>query len=298
MKRDVLSKKEERKRDAANVAYFLSLADSRASLTALPVMAFLTAVLLGLCLTLWASLVFFGEHHTELLPLFYANLWVIGFSVLVGVLSLFRWWVFRFQVFASSLSVLFAVLGWVYAICFMALGLGSTVRVFAYTSGMMVSLERLTPLAVTGVLYVCGATFVHVLLLRKRLREGHSAERTMGNLVAASSVFRAKSLWLIFGVAVIVPNVLTRGEYGILTFGVLGFLLFASVTTSLPVEFAYLTYLKSQDKKYWERRPPKQTIEKAAVVRGLKKFGKWALIVIGAIVVIGILNEVLPQILG
>jgi hypothetical protein len=79
---------------------------------------------------------------------------------------------------------------------------------------------------------------------------------------------------------------------------VLGFLLFASVTTSLPVEFAYLTYLKSRDKKYWERRPPKQTIEKAAVVRGLKKFGKWALIVIGAIVVIGILNDVLPQILG
>lgn len=294
----VLSENEERTRETANLDYFLSLANSRASLTALPGMAVVTAALLGLCMIPVTSMVFFSGHHLDLLPLFHAQLWAIGFSILVGVLSAFKSWVFRFQVFASSLSVLFALIGWVYALCFLALGIASFVNDPAYFGGAMVSRDRLTLLSAVGCLYVCGAVCVHVLLLRKRLREGHSAKRTLGNLVAASSVYSSKSVWIIFGAAVIVPNVLTEGEYVMLTFGILGFLLFASVTTSLPVEFAYLTYLKSRDRKYWEERPPKEVIEKAGVVRGLKKFGKWALIVIGAIVVIGILNDVLPQILG
>ncbi|MEO7017105.1 MAG: hypothetical protein ABI067_11265, partial [Leifsonia sp.] len=249
------------------------------------------------------SMVFFGERHTELLPLFYGHLVVIALSVLVGVLSLLKGWVFRFQVFASSLTVFFAVIGWVYAVCFLPLGMASTVEdpEWSFAGGVMVSGERLALFAVIGSMYVCGATFVHVLLLRKRLREGHSEKRTMGNYLAASSVYSSKSLWIIFGVAVTGPNVLTGGQYVLVTVGSLGFLLFASVLTSLPVEFGYLTYLKSRDKKYWEQRPPKVVVsraqKRAQKTTTLKKVGKWTLIALAVIVVIAVLNEVLPEIL-
>ena len=133
-------------------------------------------------------------------------------------------------------------------------------------------------------MYLCGAILVHVLLLRKRLLEGHSEKRTMGNYLAASSVYSSKSLWIIFGVAVIGPNLLTGGRYVLVTLGALMFLVFASAFTSLPVEIGYLTYLKSRDKKYWEERPPKIVVpraqKRAQRTAALKKVAKWLLAVL------------------
>lgn len=275
----------ERERDEANYQYFVSLAESRASLTNLPMMAFLTAIMLGLVAAPIGSMVYFGEHRTGLLPLFLAHLVMIGFSMLLLVATLFQSWVFRYQVLASGLSVFFAVVGWVYALSALALCIAATVPdpKWAFKGGVMVSGERLALFALIGSLYVAGATVVHVLLLRKRLREGHSEERTMGNYLAASSVYSSKSLWIIFAVAVIGPNLLTGGRYVLVTVGTLLFLLFASVLTSLPVEFGYLTYLKARDKKYWERRPPKIVVSRARKIAVLKKVGMWVFIVIAAI---------------
>jgi hypothetical protein len=73
------------------------------------------------------------------------------------------------------------------------------------------------------------------------------------------------------------------------------------VLTSLPVEFGYLTYLKSRDRKYWEQRPPKVVVsraqKRAQKTATLKKVGKWTVIVLAVIVVIAVLDEVLPDIL-
>lgn len=290
--------KAERERDKANYQYFVSLADSRASLTRLPGMAFLTALLLGVNLIFVVSMIFFGEHHLELLPFFYGYLVVIGFSLVMLVVSLFQGWVFRYQVLSSSFMVLFAVVGWVYALSFMALAIAATVEdPWEVRGGVMVSGQRLALFALIGSLYVIGATVVHVLLLRKRLREGHSEKRMMGNYGASSRVYGKKSFWIIFAVAVIGPNVLTGGRYVLVTVGILMFLFLASIATSLPVEFGYLTYLKSQDKRYWEQRPPKIVVSRAQKIATLKKVGKWVLIVFAAIAVIAVLNEVLPRIL-
>ena len=290
----------ERERKKANEQYFLSLADSRASLTSLPMMGLVTAFLLGLDLALVCSMVFYGEHHLELLPLFYAHLVVIGFSFVVCVVSAFQGWVYRFQVFSSGLMTLFALIGWVYALCFMALGIASLVpdTLWGSAGGVMVSGERLALFSVIGFVYVCGAFVVHVLLLRHRLRVGHSEKRTMGNFLAASSAYSSKSLWIIFVVALVGPNVLTGGEYLFVTVGGLLFLVFASVCPSLPVEFGYLAYLKSQDRKYWEQRPPKIVTSRAQKIRALKKVGKVLLIIIAVIVVLAVLNEVVPALLA
>jgi hypothetical protein len=290
--------KSQRERDEANYNYFVSLAESRASLTNLPMMALVTAFLLGITVPFLGSMVFYDGYQAGA-PLFYAQIAILGFSLLMFVLSAFRWWVFRHQVLASSLTVFFAVVGWVYGTGLLAVSF-AVVDIGAFGVAE-ISSSRLSVAAIVAPLYVCGATVVHVLLLRKRLREGHSEKRTMGNYLAASSVYSSKSLWIIFGVAVIGPNVLTGGRYVLVTFGALMFLFFASVATSLPVEFGYLRYLKSRDKKYWEQRPPKVVVsraqKRAQKTATLKKVGKWTLIALAVIVVIAVLNEVLPEIL-
>jgi hypothetical protein len=283
--------KSERERDEANYNYFVSLADSRASLTNLPMMALLTAILLSITGPWLGSLVFYAGYPA-LLPLFYAQIAILGFSLLMIVLSAFRWWVFRHQVLASSFTVFFAVVGWVYALCFISICM-ATVEIGPFGSTEFSS-TRLLLTGIVGPLYVCGATLAHVLLLRRRLREGHSEKRTMGNYLAASSVYSSRSLWIIFAVAVIGPNVITGGRYVLATAGLLMFLLFASVVTSLPVEFGYLTYLKARDKKYWEERPPKIVMERAQKIAVLKKVGKWALIVLAVVVALVLLPMVWP----
>lgn len=118
---------------------------------------------------------------------------------------------------------------------------------------------------------------------------GHSAQRTMANLFAQSSVYSSKSLWLIFGATVIGPQIITQGKYLALTLGTLIFLFLAWVFTELVVEAFYFVYLKSQDKQYWEKRPPRQT-EQREKKQLLKKIMKWVLILFGIFVLLLILT--------
>ena len=287
--------KRERERVEANYQYFVSLGESRASLTKLPFMGLLTAIILGLTFPLLGSVVFYSGYQAWSL-LFYVHLALIGFSLVVCVVSAFQGWVYRFQVFSSGLMTLFTLIGWVYALCFGPM----CMAIVDIGSGGVAdfSSPRLPFFVLFGLLYVCGACVVHVLLLRHRLRVGHSEKRTMGNYLAASSAYSSKSLWIIFTVALIVPNLLTGGEYLLVTVGGLIFLFFASVCPSLPVEFGYLAYLKSQDRKYWEQRPPKVVTSRAQKIRALKKVGKVFLIIIAVIVVLAVLNEVVPALLA
>ncbi|MEN2736828.1 hypothetical protein ABCS02_03465 [Microbacterium sp. X-17] len=279
--------KAERERDAANQTYFITLAESRASLVSLPVLAFVNAAVLSLLtFTIVASTAFYGGHRAFLF-LYYVHIAVLGFCGLVLFLSFFRAVIFRFQVFFSSVMAVFAAI-LVYTTCMMPIAMITLVIREGYG---MFDLAVFPVVAALGLLYVCGATAVHVWLLRKRLREGHSEARTWGNLVAASSVYNSKSLWTIFGVVMIVPNVLTQGQYLTTTFGVLGFLLFATVVTSLPVEFTYLAYLKSQDRRYWDVRPRKRVRTKGEVRALVKKVALWVGIVFAVFVVLLVLTK-------
>lgn len=181
-------------RDRANLLYFQDFALTRGSLTKLPMMGRVTAFVLGLDSWLWASLVFYGEHHTELLPVFYGHVVGIGVSLVLCVVTAFRGWVFRFQVFASGLATVFAIIGWVYGISLMPLGIAASVESPRFPGSMMVSGERFAVLGSIALLYVCGATVVHIVLLRKRLREGHSLARRMGNWGGSSKCAGSEEL--------------------------------------------------------------------------------------------------------
>ena len=285
------SAKRERERQKANEQYFLSLADSRASLTSLPAAAIACMFFLGLTQLLIGSAVYEGNENF-LVP-FWVNNAIIGLCFLTIFPTVIKPLVYRFQVFFTALLVvLVSFLG--YAMCLMAWSIGTLTE--AGTATLVYSSEVYTVFGFVAVAYISGACVVQILLLRHRLRVGYSEDRTMGNFLAVSSVYSSKSLWIIFAIALIGPNLLTGGQYIMLTIGGLGFLFFASVFPSLPVEFGYLTYLKARDKKYWEQRPPKIVIERAKKIRTLKKTGKVTLIIIAVIVVVAVLNDILPRI--
>lgn len=281
------SSKAERERDAANQTYFITLAESRASLGGLSGLAFINAALMSLPTFSIVALMAFDAGSRAFLFLYYAHLAVLGFSGLVFLVSLVRPLIFRFQVFFSSLLAVFATF-LVYTLCLMGLALITLAKRGSHTT---FDFALVPVVGVVGLLYVCGATVVHVLLLRKRLRDGHSEARTWGNLVAASSVYSSKSMWIIFGVVMIVPNVLTQGQYLTNMIGVLGSLLFATVVPSLPVEFTYLAYLKSQDMRYWEHRPGRLVRSKGEVRAIVKKVALWVGIVFAFCVVMLVLTK-------
>lgn len=191
------------------------------------------------------------------MPLFWTHLVVIGLSLLVLLASFFKSWIYRFQTFTTSLMGIFAAIGIVYAACFLGIAWATAKDVGENT---IFDPAYFPAAAIFGIAYLGGAIVVHILLLRKRLREGHSAARAMGNLAAVSGAYKAKSFWIISGVvaiATIAGNTITRGQYTTFTIGTLAFLVFASITPSLPIELAYLTHLKAHDRRYWESRPPK-----------------------------------------
>lgn len=281
--------KAERARLEANEIYFITLANSRASFAYLPVMAFVNALFLSFFTVAAGATAFLPGGHRAFVVLFCVNLVALGFSVLVLLSSFFRALIYRFQVFFSRVMAVSAAV-MVYALCLA----GVLLITWVDHSGFTMFDATLFPfVGAVGLLYLCGATVVHVLLLRKRLRDGHSEERTWGNVAAASSVYSSKSMWIIFGAVTIVPNLLTQGEYMKATFGVIYFLFMGAVTPSLPVEFTYLAYLKSRDKRYWDERPAKRRRKKGQARAFFKKIALWVGIFIAVCVAFGTLAKIL-----
>jgi hypothetical protein len=214
-------------------------------------------------------IVYEGARWLE--PLFVVNLIILAFAALTLPLSLLKTPIYRFQAFSSGVMAAMSAL-FVYAICLLAL----VVMSFDGARG-----EGLSPsvFGIAGMLslpLVAGATAVHVVLLRRRLVLGHSEKRTVGNYVAVSRSSRSQTFWVSFGlVALAGPNVLTGGQYLITSIGVIMLVVFALFTTSLPVEFAYLAYLKSKDRAYWERPP--RALPRRERLRVARKVVLWVL---------------------
>jgi len=234
----------------SNRAYFRALANTRASQGSLPVLSILIIVLLGAC-NFWLNVPSDVSGHEVLWFVRDFNVVLIGVSAVFFVSSLSRRLLYRFQVF-FSFALAGMALGLVYSICLLPLPLVA----FLNVSDKDVSAMLFSVGGLVGLIVLVGSIGVHALMLRHRLRVGHSEKRTIGNLVAVSKSNRSKIFWITFGVVTVVPNVLTSGQYLMNYFAAIGLVFFACVTPSLPVEFAYLAYLKSKDRVYWEARPP------------------------------------------
>lgn len=274
---DVLVKKSKKNAQLtvaeANRTYFVILGTTRASLGTLGGLAFLILFLLGLMnVSMFAKLEGYGIF-SYILSAHVVMIWICSGLI---VLSVFKRLIYRFQVFFSWVMTGLA-LGLVYSLCMLTLPLA------VYPPGGDGRLV-VTPFNVAGVctvLLLAGATVVHVMLLRHRLRVGHSQNRTIGNLVAVSGSNRGRIFWITFGLVLVVPNVLTLGQYVLNSIGAIALLVFACVMTSLPVEFAYLAFLKSKDRIYWEGRP--RPMPRRERIRLAKKVCLWLVIVVVAV---------------
>jgi hypothetical protein len=192
------------------------------------------------------------------------------------VLSVFKRLIYRFQVLFSTVMTALAG-GLVYSACMLFL----PYAVYSPTAGKDFVTTLFNIVGVCTVVLLAGTTVVHVFLVRHRLRVGHSQNRTIGNLVAVSGSNRSKIYLITFGVALVVPNVLTLGQYFLNTVCMVGLVFLACVTPSLPVEFAYLAYLKSKDRVYWEGRP--RPMPRRERIRLAKKVSMWVLIAAAAL---------------
>lgn len=276
----------------ANRVYFLALASTRASLERLALLAILIIVVLGILNIgpLNAPSRYNGYEVVSYVVA--ANVVIIWISAVVLVLSLFKKLIYRFQVFFSTLMAVMAV-GLVYSICSLSLPIATLTG----ARGELFYAVFFNIAGLVTVVLLAGSTVVHVLLLRRRLRVGHSEKRTIGNYVAVSRANISKMLWINFGVvAVVVPNVLTSGKYVQNSVGIIGLIFLACVMTSLPVEYAYLAYLKLNDRVYWET-PPRGS-SKQERLRVAKKVGLWVFGVAAALVLFWVLAKYLPVWLG
>lgn|GEM_PF-4985904 len=261
----------------ANHAYFIVFANSRGALTMFPAAAGPILLLLPI---LTAALDWLrGYRGYEVMSsLVGVNLVMIGLCAALSILWMFRWLTYRFQVFSSAVMTCMAAF-LVYTVCLMVV----VVTTLPGSRGRPLNAMLFNVVGLVAVALVVGSTVAHVLMLRHRLRVGHSENRTMGNIGAVAASNRSKTFWIIAGVVAVVPNVLTLGQYLMYTFGAAGLLLFAFVTPSLPVEYAYLTYLKSKDRDYWEERPRRATKKERR--RVAKKVALW---VFGVIATFGL----------
>lgn len=175
----------------ANRVYFRVLGDTRASLSRLGSVAFLTVVLLGMDTFVGLNALVFWEGAVEYLGLFVAHVVILGLCALFVPLSLAKVLLYRFQAFFSgAMAVLATVLA--YSVCLMGVVLSS----FDGVQGEGISPTLFGVVGVVAIAAVTGATALHVSLLRQRLRVGHSERRTMANFEAVSGAPRSKTFGL------------------------------------------------------------------------------------------------------
>lgn len=264
--------------DDANRNYFVGLANTRASLRRLPALAGLIILVLGIYNVSALNRPDSYAGYKVFSALAVVNFVIIIACVLALTLFMFKGLVYRFQTVSSAVMAAAAAM-LVYTLCLLVLMLAT----LAHARGQEYYVTLFALIGVTTAVLVVVSTAVHVSLLRRRLRAGHSDKRTVGNYLAVSRSNRAKIVWIILGLSVVAPIVLTSGRLLPEVVGGVGLLLFSAVTPSLPVEFAYLAYLKSKDRGYWE---PSPQIPRGERVRKIRRLGLW---VLGIVVVFGVI---------
>jgi hypothetical protein len=271
----------------ANRVYFIILANSRGSFSMFSGGAVAILFILAMVTLVLNSLR--GYRGYEVMScLVGVNLAIIGSLVVCLILWMFRSLIYRIQVFSSAVMAGMAV-SLVYTLCLMVVGVTTLVQ----ARGKPFNAMLFNVVGVCAAALVVGSTVVHVLMLRHRLRVGHSEDRTMGNIGAVSASKRSKTFWIIAGLVVVVPNILTLGQYLLYTLGASGLIFFACVMPSLPVEYAYLAYLKSKDRDYWEERPRRTSKKERR--RIAKKVTAWASAIIATIGLLWALAKYLPM---
>ena len=232
-----------------NKVYFKSLANTRAS-ASMMLISFTGAFVLALFL-LFQYFYFvkgYGINPLENYFFDFVLIYVI-YLVVVTFIPLEMTFIYRRQIL-STILLLLSYIG-----IFLSLILISyIILVYSGTNLQEYNERSLYTIPFLLICTVVGFVY-HYFWLKRELKKGFSTNRTMGNYFAKSSVHNNNSLLIIFTVSML-GGVLS-GKFA-LVLGILTAVLFSYGFSQLITEVAYLLYLKTQSKEYWEDVPTKK----------------------------------------
>ena len=233
----------------ANKLYFKSLANSRASATMM-VISFAGAFILALFL-LFQYFYFvkgYGINPLENYFFDFVLIYVI-YLVVATFIPLGMTFIYRRQIL-STILLLLSYIG-----IFLSLILISyIILVYSGTNLQEYNERSLYTIPFLLICTVVGFVY-HYFWLKRELKKGFSINRTMGNYFAKFSAHNNNSLLIIFTVSML-GGVLS--DKFALVLGILTAILFSYGFSQLITEVAYLLYLKTQSKEYWEDVPKKK----------------------------------------
>ena len=236
----------------ANKLYFKSLANSRASASMMVISW--TGVFI-LALEIFAFYYYFDTVAiiNPFMNWFFDLLLISCFYLIIAFfIPLVGLFVYKKQI----LSTIFLLL--VYMVIYFSLQLMMLLLIVTSisTKEFTIGFSLYSPIFIPFLVICTICSFIYQYFwLKRELKKGFSINRTMGNYFAKSSAYSKNSLLIIFIVSML--GGLLSGKL-ILIFGILGALLFSYAFSQLITEVAYLLYLKTQSKEYWEDVPTKK----------------------------------------
>ena len=244
-----MKEKTVREVEELNKAYFKSLANTRASASMMFIS--LTGVFI-LSLIIWV----FSWYLKEVLlinPLTYWFFDLLIFFLLYLIVAFFiplaGMFAYKRQILATF-SLMMVYIGIYFSLQMMLLIIFVT---SISTKEFSLGFPKYSPIFIPFLLIstVCGFIYQY-FWLKRQLKKGFSVNRTMGNYFAKSNAYGRNSLYIIFGLSMLVA--ILSGKL-ILIFFILISLLFSYAFPQLIIEVVYLLYLKTQSKEYWETEP-------------------------------------------
>ena len=236
----------------ANKLYFKSLANTRASASMMVISW--TGVFI-LALEIFAFYYYFDTVAiiNPFMNWFFDLLLISCFYLIIAFfIPLVSFFVYKKQI----LSTIFLLL--VYMVIYFSLQLMMLLLIVTSisTKEFTIGFSLYSPIFIPFLVICTFLSFIYQYFwLKRELKKGFSINRTMGNYFAKSSAYSKNSLLIIFIVSML--GGLLSGKL-ILIFGILGALLFSYAFSQLITEVAYLLYLKTQSKEYWEDVPTKK----------------------------------------
>jgi membrane protein len=236
----------------ANKLYFKSLANTRASASMMVISW--TGVFI-LALEIFAFYYYFDTVAiiNPFMNWFFDLLLISCFYLIIAFfIPLVGLFVYKKQI----LSTIFLLL--VYMVIYFSLQLMMLLLIVTSisTKEFTIGFSLYSPIFIPFLVICTILSFIYQYFwLKRELKKGFSINRTMGNYFAKSSAYSKNSLLIIFIVSML--GGLLSGKL-ILIFGILGALLFSYAFSQLITEVAYLLYLKTQSKEYWEDVPTKK----------------------------------------
>ena len=220
-----------------NKAYFKSLANTRAS-ASMMLISFTGAVIFGVEL----YLIDFGLQKSSNIFFNFILLYSV-YLIVATVIPLGMSFIYRKQIL-STILLLLSYIG-----IFLSLMLTCYILFTVNNNGFQELNESSIPVILFLVIFtVCGFIYQYFWLMRQ-LKNGFSASRTVRNYFAKSSAYSQESILIIFMLVLLTSTFL--GKFA-LVLGITSTLLYCYAFPQLIIEVAYLLYLKTQSKEYWE----------------------------------------------